>query len=58
VTVTALAAGVGLLALFIANQWRAAHPVMPLRLFAGRERAGAYAARFLFIGASSARPSS
>jgi EmrB/QacA subfamily drug resistance transporter len=50
-TVTALAAGVGLLALFVAGQARSAQPVMPLRLFASRERAGAYAARFLFLGA-------
>jgi hypothetical protein len=41
VTVTAVAAGVGLLALFVADQARAAQPVLPLRLFASRERAGA-----------------
>src|SRR4051812_12606246 len=47
-TVAALTAGVGLLALFVANQARAEQPLMPLRLFADRGRAGAYAARFLF----------
>jgi hypothetical protein len=29
----------------------AAQPIMPLRLFASRERSGAYAARILFLGA-------
>ena len=46
-----LAAGVALLALFVLNERRAAQPIMPLRLFARRERAGAYAARLLFLGA-------
>ena len=46
----ALAAGV-LLAAFIANERRAAQPIMPLRLFADRRRASAYAARMLFLGA-------
>ena len=32
------------------NQRRAAQPLMPLRLFADRARAGAYVARFLFNG--------
>ena len=48
-TVIALAVGLVLLALFVAGQARAAQPLMPLRLFADRERAGAYAARFLFL---------
>lgn len=30
---------------------RAAQPIMPLRLFASRERSGAYMARMLFLGA-------
>jgi EmrB/QacA subfamily drug resistance transporter len=47
-TVAALAAGVVLLAVFVAGQARAQQPLMPLRLFADRRRAGAYAARFLF----------
>jgi predicted MFS family arabinose efflux permease len=37
--------------LFIRDQQRSAQPLMPLRLFRSRERAGAYAARFLFNGA-------
>jgi predicted MFS family arabinose efflux permease len=40
-----------LLALFVVNERRAAQPIMPLRLFASAERAGAYAARILFLGA-------
>jgi MFS family permease len=47
----ALAAGIVLLALFVFIEGRAAQPIMPLRLFASRERAGGYAARFLFLGA-------
>ena len=47
-TVIALAAGVALLAVFVATQARAEQPLMPLRLFSDRPRAGAYAARFLF----------
>jgi predicted MFS family arabinose efflux permease len=47
-TIAALAAGIALLAFFVAGQRRAARPLMPLRLFAARRRAGAYAARFLF----------
>jgi len=50
-TLAALVAGVALLALFAAGQARAAQPIMPPRLFASRERVGAYAARFLFTGA-------
>jgi predicted MFS family arabinose efflux permease len=50
-TLVAVAAGVLLLALFVLNERRAPQPVMPLRLFAGRERAGAYAGRLLFLGA-------
>jgi EmrB/QacA subfamily drug resistance transporter len=51
VTIGALAAGVLLLALFVLNEARATQPIMPLRLFASRERDGAYAARILFLGA-------
>ncbi|HMC08867.1 MAG TPA: MFS transporter, partial [Actinomycetota bacterium] len=50
-TVAALAAGVVLLGGFVFNEWRARQPIMPLRLFADRERAGSYAARILFLGA-------
>jgi EmrB/QacA subfamily drug resistance transporter len=49
-TVAALGLGVVLLALFVLDQWRAQQPIMPLRLFASRERAGAYAGRLLFLG--------
>jgi MFS family permease len=49
-TIAAVAAGVALIALFIAGQHRAAQPLMPLWLFASRPRAGAYGARFLFNG--------
>jgi EmrB/QacA subfamily drug resistance transporter len=50
VTLGALAAGATLVVLFVVNQQQAAEPLMPLRLFADRTRAGAYAARFLFNG--------
>jgi EmrB/QacA subfamily drug resistance transporter len=49
-TLAALGAGVALLAIFVADQARSARPIMPLRLLADPERAGAYAARFLFNG--------
>lgn len=50
VTLAALATGVVLLVLFVLNELRAAQPILPLRLFASRERSGAYAARMLFLG--------
>jgi EmrB/QacA subfamily drug resistance transporter len=46
----ALASGLVILALFVSHERRAAQPIMPLRLFASRERAAAYAARVLFLG--------
>src|SRR4051812_31921052 len=49
-TITALLAGLVLVAVFVAAQHRAAEPLLPLRLFADRVRAGAYIARFLFNG--------
>jgi EmrB/QacA subfamily drug resistance transporter len=49
-TIAAVAGGLALVAFFVASQQRAARPLMPLRLFANRQRAGAYAARFLFNG--------
>jgi EmrB/QacA subfamily drug resistance transporter len=49
-TIVALALGTLLIAVFVTGQSRAAQPLMPLRLFADRSRAGAYAARFLFNG--------
>lgn len=51
VTVTAVAAGVALLAVFVLIERRVAQPIMPLRLFASRRRTGAYIARFLYLGA-------
>ena len=36
---------------FVVNERRAPQPIMPLRLFADRQRSGAYAARLLFLGA-------
>ena len=51
ITRAALAAGLLLLAAFIAIERRAAQPIMPLRLFASRQRSAAYAARVLFLGA-------
>jgi len=51
VAVAALTASVVLLALLVLNEWRTKQPIMPLRLFASRERVGAYAARVLYLGA-------
>ena len=39
-----------LLAALVVNEARVAQPIMPLRLFASRERSGAYAARMLYLG--------
>src|SRR5919107_2099124 len=50
VTVGSFSAGVVLLATFVAVGRRAAQPVTPLRLFASRQRAGAYLARMLLVG--------
>lgn len=50
-TAAALVAGVALLAFLVFNEWRAEQPIMPLHLFASRERAGAYSARVLYLGA-------
>lgn len=50
-TLAALALGVALLIVFVVNEWRVRQPIMPLRLFADRERAGAYAGRILYLGA-------
>ena len=49
-TLVSLSAGVILLALFVLIEARARQPVLPLQLFASRERRGAYAARLLFLG--------
>lgn len=50
-TISLLVISLSLLVLFIMVERRAAQPIMPLHLFASRERAAAYAARALFIGA-------
>lgn len=51
ITVGAIAVALVLLGVFVFVEWRAKQPIMPLRLFANRERVGAYAARMLFLGA-------
>ncbi len=51
-TIQALVAGIVLLAIFVLTEWVAKQPIMPLRLFASRERSAAYVARMLFIGAN------
>lgn len=45
VTLSALTVGGVLLAVLVRNEARAEQPIMPLQLFASRERAGAYLAR-------------
>jgi len=50
-TLAAIGAGLVLTAFLVLNEWRAKQPIMPLHLFASRERSGAYAARVLFLGA-------
>ena len=50
VALASFGAGLALMTLFIVNERRAAQPITPLRLFASRERSGAYAARMLAIG--------
>lgn len=50
VTVVSLAVGVVVLACFVRNESRTAQPIMPLRLFASRERSGAAVARLMFAG--------
>ncbi|WLI90789.1 MFS transporter [Massilia sp. R2A-15] len=51
VTAVALAGALALLAAFVRMERKAKQPIMPLRLFASRERCAAYAARALFLGA-------
>jgi EmrB/QacA subfamily drug resistance transporter len=48
-TIGAFAAGAVLLAAFVITERRAEQPITPLRLFASRERSGAYAARILVV---------
>jgi EmrB/QacA subfamily drug resistance transporter len=51
VTVASFSAGAVLLVAFVLNELRAEQPITPLRLFASRERSGAYVARILVVGA-------
>jgi EmrB/QacA subfamily drug resistance transporter len=51
ITVGSLIGGLLLMIAFVVNERRAEQPITPLRLFASRERVGAYAARVLFVGA-------
>ena len=51
ITLASLAIGTVLLTLFVLNEANSDQPMMPLKLFASRERSGAYAARMLFLGA-------
>jgi EmrB/QacA subfamily drug resistance transporter len=50
-TLTAFASAIVLLIAFVAVERRAPQPITPLRLFASRERTGAYVARILMVGA-------
>ena len=50
-TVASLVIGAVLLIALVLNERRAPQPIMPLRLFADRHRSGAYAIRFLYLGA-------
>jgi EmrB/QacA subfamily drug resistance transporter len=47
----AVVTGVVLLTGLVIHEARAEQPIMPLRLFGSRERAGAYATRLLYLGA-------
>ncbi|WP_265442540.1 MFS transporter [Flexivirga meconopsidis] len=51
-TLAAFGAGLVLMAVFIAVELRATQPVMPLRLFADRDRATAYIARLMLVAGS------
>ncbi|MFC6163777.1 MFS transporter [Lactiplantibacillus dongliensis] len=48
--VPALILAVVMLTIFIVQEHRTTQPIMPLRLFADRERIGAYLGRFLYLG--------
>jgi EmrB/QacA subfamily drug resistance transporter len=50
VTVASFVSAIVLLAVFVVVERRATQPVTPLRLFASRQRAGAYLARMLLVG--------
>ncbi len=50
ITLGMICSGVVLLAFLVRHESKARQPIMPLRLFAHRERRGAYLGRFLFLG--------
>ncbi|MCZ4501138.1 MAG: transporter [Marmoricola sp.] len=50
-TLVCVIGGGALVVLFVLNEWRAKQPIMPLRLFSSPYRTGAYAIRFLYLGA-------
>lgn len=50
ITVASVSGGLLLLTFFIIQEARAHQPILPLRLLTHRTRAGAYAARMLFLG--------
>lgn len=50
-TIGMLAGGVALIALFLLIEWRSSHPLLPLRVLAGRTRGGSFAANALFAAA-------
>ncbi len=50
-TLVCICAAVVLLIGLILHEHRVAQPIIPLRLFASRERSGAYISRFLYMGA-------
>lgn len=47
---SSLVIGLSLLTFFLFHESRASQPILPMHLFASRERSGAYAARMLFLG--------
>ncbi|HEY2553436.1 MAG TPA: MFS transporter, partial [Streptosporangiaceae bacterium] len=49
-TIASFAAGAALLGGFLLTEMRAGQPIMALRLFASRERSGAYLTRLLVVG--------
>ena len=51
ITLASFAFGAGLLVLLVVNEARVRQPIMPLRLFADRRRAGAYLTRLLYLAA-------
>lgn len=50
-TLVSFALAAVLLVAFVGAESRATQPIMPLRLFASRQRTGAYVTRFLYLGA-------